>query len=384
MSFRNFLNESLSKYTPEQMEIFLHWIDSISKLKDDTGKVDLVWKTTNGFKYSIKNGKDTIETLINGNPQGNLSGLKCPFTPTLKKEGKYHDGSWDYIWTFGSKSIKLISSGGRTGGNTGKSKGHDFEDELQNDIIDYLNGNQNVRYADTIHKIENIIKSKHGQNVTIINSQKDGGKNQKRKVNLTANGVVYDKKSIGDIVTDITLTLSNGKKEFLSLKVGDAKFGNFGINYLWSEKEFKSGLIENPAGRKFLEGMGFDNAMFAECFASLIEKRPRTMTIKKEYPFRGDRKYVADLIKAQIGYGYIFVKKLDNVKCLVIDYSNRASLEAEVNSLQNMVVVYPAQGAKTASLKLETTNFKMTFVIRERNGNLTYPKSMDLNYRQKH
>ena len=197
-----------------------------------------------------------------------------------------------------------------------------------------------------------------------------------------------DNANIGSTVTDITLHLENGKRVYLSLKVGDAKFLNKGVGSAFPQKEIMEGKITNKAGVELLEMLGIDNYYFCEVYKALDEKRDKDKNIPREVSIPNPSDKLKKFIEEAIGYGYIMVKRKDKNSddILIQNFLQPEFVRAEAESIKDVRVIYPKQGenSKTISVSMTTKHYVITIVIRNRGGaGKFFPTSMDVNYRSR-
>ena len=292
------------------------------------------------------------------------------------------------------RQIQFGSSGGQVG-SSGNS-GHQFEAEFQKDLQEYFKNpsTNNLKFPMAIHELVSMVHNSYGSD--IIASTHDGGENKKRKVSVNTGKIDVDSDNkdnkdnanIGSTVTDVTLHLENGKKVYLSLKVGDAKFLNKGVGSAFPQDEIRKGRITNKAGVELLEMLGIDNYYFCEVYKALDEERDKDENIPREVKISHASEGLKKLIEEAIGYGYIMVKRKDKNSddILIQNFLQPEFTRAEAESIKDVRVIYPKQGenSKTISVSMTTKHYVITIVIRNRGGvGKFFPTSMDVNYRTK-
>ena len=358
--------------------------ERLLSLKTENGKA-IVWETK-GTKNS-KRFKVLCNELENVRIILGKSNIKVvPSVVFDKRKG--------FVIVFeNGRQIQFGSSGGQVG-SSGNS-GHQFEAEFQKDLQEYFKNpsTNNLKFPMAIHELVSLVHNSFGSD--IIASTHDGGENKKRKVSVNTGEIDVDKDNednkdnanIGSTVTDITLHLENGKRVYLSLKVGDAKFLNKGVGSAFPQKEIMEGRITNKAGIELLDMLGIDNYYFCEVYKALYEERDKDENIPREVKIPHTSDKLKKLIEEAIGYGYIMVKKeKTSNKILIQNFLQPEFARAEAESIKDVRVIYPKQGknSKTISVSMTTKHYVITIVIRNRGGaGKFFPTSMDVNYRTK-
>ena len=384
ITFRQFLMESYKHDASEEDNVLEIIKDKLLSLKTDNGKA-IVWEVK-GIS-SARRFKVLWSELENVRVILGKSNIKVvPSVVFDKRKG--------FVIVFeNGRQIQFGSSGGQVG-SSGNS-GHQFEAEFQKDLQEYFKNpsTNNLKFPMAIHELVSMVHNSYGSD--IIASTHDGGENKKRKVSVNTGKIDVDKDNednkdnanIGSTVTDITLHLENGKKVYLSLKVGDAKFLNKGVGSAFPQKEIMEGRITNKAGVELLDMLGIDNYYFCEVYKALAENRAKDKNIPREVSIPNPSEGLKKLIEEAIGYGYIMVKKeKTSNKILIQNFLKPEFARAEAESVKDVRVIYPKQGenSKTISVSMTTKHYVITIVIRNRGGaGKFFPTSMDVNYRSR-
>ena len=357
--------------------------DKLLSLKTDNGKA-IVWEvkgisSARRFKV-LWNELENVRFIL-----GKSNIKVVPSVVFDKRKG--------FVIVFeNGRQIQFGSSGGQVG-SSGNS-GHQFEAEFQKDLQEYFKNpsTNNLKFPMAIHELVSMVHNSYGSD--IIASTHDGGENKKRKVSVNTGKIDVDSDNkdnkenanIGSTVTDITLHLENGKRVYLSLKVGDAKFLNKGVGSAFPQDEIRKGRITNKAGVELLEMLGIDNYYFCEVYKALDEERDKDENIPREVKIPHASEGLKKLIEEAIGYGYIMVKRKDKNSddILIQNFLQPEFARAEAESIKDVRVIYPKQGenSKTISVSMRTKHYVITIVIRNRGGaGKFFPTSMDVNYR---
>ena len=384
ITFRQILMESASHDASEEAQILEIIKDKLLSLKTEAGKA-IVWEVQ-GTK-SAKRFKvlwSELDKIRQSLAQFNIKAVPCYVFNNRK----------GFVISFSNnREIQFGSSGGQVG-SSGNS-GHQFETEFQKDLQEYFKNpsTNNLKFPMAIHELVSLVHNSFGSD--IIASTHDGGENKKRKVSVNTGKIDVDKDNednkdnanIGSTVTDITLHLENGKRVYLSLKVGDAKFLNKGVGSAFPQDEIRKGRITNKAGVELLEMLGIDNYYFCEVYKALDEERDKDKNIPREVKIPHASEGLKKLIEEAIGYGYIMVKKeKTSNKILIQNFLQPEFARAEAESIKDVRVIYPKQGenSKTISVSMTTKHYVITIVIRNRGGaGKFFPTSMDVNYRSR-
>lgn len=252
---------------------------------------------------------------------------------------------------------------GYTDGLKSKNRGNAVEEKCVEDIEQYLKfGINNCKSY--VQDLVNLIKDKF-PDYDIVGVSHDGGKNQKREVDVNSNGCPVVKKGTGETLSDITLVMQNSKDaskyEYLSIKFGKTvAFLNGGIRKIFKTEEMKQHAInpENPLNKKaegFLKSFGLDTQKFCLAFteynpeAALAIKgnRKRDLTsdiVTTSYKLEGDFK---DFLINAIGYNYILVHSHDEQRNkVIIKDMSQDYVRSLVNGTVNATIYYPLKGNK--------------------------------------
>lgn len=284
---------------------------------------------------------------------------------------------------------KTAEFGGQ-GANTGsRNLGLEYEEALYNAFVQWKNGEPISSYQSHVEqivsKIENVYKSH------ILNIEHDGTKDTGRPLRrdgqgpYISNGGAFNL-NIGSKVSDITLTLGNGKKIYLSVKFGNTlSFFNVGVKKeIFKESDMRNHSL-NDFGREYLDMFDINHQDFLDIFemygktsGSMVQDHLRTVTLsgaKKEALVR--------LIKSGVGHGY-WMTHFDGGQLHFYEvdeaYMNRAAnLTGSKVELQ-----YGGAGGKgkRINMNFETTEYEFSFNIRNTQGGI-YPSRTNGDYSKK-
>ena len=386
-SFKNYLKESFNK-ADEKDKVIEYIEKNLVPLKLNGGsstKDTVCWEIKNSTEKT-KRYKILFSELERVKEILRKSGFAF-------SETQVFDNRLGFEFGFDNNhKIQLGCSGGKVG-SAGNS-GHQFEAEFQKDLEAYFKNpkTNDLKFPEAMHDLMLMVQKEY--KASVVSSSHDGAENKKRKVSINTgkndvdadNSENKDNANIGSTVTDITLNLSNGKKAYLSLKVGDAKFLNKGVGAAFSQKEIMQGKITNSAGVKLLKMFGINNEWFCEIYKALAEKRKKSPEIPREVKGIPITNELKKFIEEAIGYGYIMVKRENkgSSKVLIQNFVKPDYAKKEANSISDLRVIYPEQNkdSKTVSVSMKTNHYAITIVIRNRGGaGKFFPTSMDVNYR---
>lgn len=343
----------------------------------------------------IKSVYDTSEIMDKNDAKILKSFLDLQSIDSLNDSLKRFRFSNGWRWT----EIFKGKYSGYEKGLASKNRGNAVEDASVKDIQDYINfGYDNCKQY--VKDIVDLIEKKYG-NYDIVDVIQEGGKNQKRNLDVDSNGCPTIKNASGATLTDVTLICQDrndrSKKEYLSLKFGNTvSFINAGIKSIFKEDEMKqcalSGDISNMNKKSigFLERFGLDPLKFCVAFteynpetAKTTKGKTRDLTSSIEnisYSFEGDFK---EFLKNVIGYDYILVHSHDTLRNNVsIKDMTKDFVESLVDGKANATIYWPLNGNKknvVISLTLkDTLNIELT--LRSTSGSI-FPDKLLANYK---
>lgn len=302
-----------------------------------------------------------------------------------------HDSNpnWDAYLDL-SDFEKTAEFGGQ-GANTGsRNLGLEYEEDLFDAFMQRKRGEPITKYKDHVDHIVKEIENKYGS--PIVDVKHDGTKDTGRPLQRDAqgpyisNGGVFNL-NIGSKVSDITLTLKNRKKIYLSVKFGNTlAFFNVGVKKeIFPEDKMKKREL-NDFGREYLDMFDIDH----EDYLTIFEKYDKTNTLavinnhKRSVTLSGAKKQaLVRLIKSGVGHGY-WMTHYDgaNLHFYEVDeqYMNRAA--TLVGSKVELQYGGSTGTGKRINMNFETTEYEFSFNIRNTQGGL-YPSRTNGDYTKK-
>ena len=300
-----------------------------------------------------------------------------------------HDSNpnWDAYLDL-SDFEKTAEFGGQ-GANTGKvNLGLEYENDLYDAFVEWKTGQPIKQYGDHVEhivkKIENEYKS------PIVDVKHDGTKDTGRPLKrdgtgpYISNGGAFNL-NIGSKISDITLTLKNNKKVYLSVKFGSTlAFFNVGVKKeIFPEDKMRKHELNN-FGREYLDMFDIDHQDFLNIFENYgtagtsVQNHLRTITLTG-----AKKQALVRLIKSGVGHGY-WMTHFDggNLHFYEVDqeYMNRAA--TLVNSTVELQYGGAGGKAKRINMNFETTEYEFSFNIRNTQGGL-YPSRTNGDYLKK-
>lgn len=313
----------------------------------------------------------TIDASIQGNLKNDFNALGSDidydsFNTVVKKYGL---PEW-------SKIFKGDFSGYK-GGLASKNRGNAFEDDFVNNFKFYADDLANCLKIN----VDNLY------NATIDGV---GALNNSRPLSVTNKGVtVGDINTSGDMLADVIVNADN--KYNVSLKFGSTvTFINCGIGKIFTRQEFnkyKTTGEYKPTkeGEILLDFFGLDHERFASIFANYAGKGKRN-GVKDivDVTDSAKTKQFMEFLRTVIGYNYVLVHKMDNGKIHYYNLMTPKDLDNFIGKIQSMEILYPQNGdAKRVDIVLETTNLKIKFNIRSKDGGIE-PTHLMSDYTIKH
>ena len=358
--------------------------------------LDVIEKLLAGEPVRLgKNGEDGIATLADFDEM-KLRALK----------NKFEAGQMPDVDEFNACSSKIkwghIFKGDFSGYDKGlaeKNKGNAFE-------VAYCNmDNFNTIHRKDLEKITGPLGN--------VQLSLDGGKNSRRPLEISGNGVTVanstrDGYNIGSLVTDITVSGGNlgDDKVYLSLKYGPkVTLGNPGVNNAecFPAVAFKKNGHFGRVGQNLLNMFGIDEQLFRDVFLSADDKnhivtddqikdRLKAQGITN-YSFsnkhggihvevdpgnKADRRAIEELLKSFIGYGFILVHSIGG-RVQYHDFRKAAAVN-KLCKLKSVNIKYNFNGAaKRVDIDCDFSGILVSFNIRSKTGG-TYPTHLMADY----
>lgn len=282
------------------------------------------------------------------------------------------------------KQLKVSPGEGSRGGRGTENRGNAFEVQLQQDIMNWVEGNpiKTVAHATFIEELVSYYKITKFDKVVVV---PEGALNKKRPIVINGDAVFVGTASdpnIGDIVTDLTVNTENTKgKErtiYLSLKYGSTvTLFNVGIAKYITDENFKKKNISSAEGKTLLKLFGIDEKKFIDTFTNSGKMyAPENVTSKI------NKGRLTAFIKSGMGYGYHLVHFLNNK----IEHFEMTKQMLEKSSQpQSVQILYggASGNAKRVDILVETPTFKLKFNFRNKAGGLN-PNFIMCDYKKKH
>lgn len=264
-------------------------------------------------------------------------------------------------------------------GRLDENRGLAYEREFIDEFNFYLETGDET---ETVSAILDII----GREDSVIEVLEEGSANKKRYLDIVSDKNVIvgskdssDKFNIGEIITDVTLVLESGKREYISLKWGGTvSYINLGIRGLasspiLSKSEVESGFVESKRGQDFLKFLHIDNERYCETFNGYIPVgKNLRVTNKVEYNYENvtseyQNKGIMDFLNSAIGYGYIYVHKVGSGAKI----EDRRSPSNVIKSINSAHVKFPPIGAaKRIEIEVKSDREDIKMIFRSKNGDI--------------
>lgn len=357
---------------------------------------EALFKGTEFYKHNYLN--DVIDTLCNKSSirLGKEGNETFTIDPTIQQSLKMDFTSigssidvekFNEICTkYGLPKWTQIFKGNFSGYSNGlasKNQGNAFE-------IDYVNNFESI-YQDDFEK-------KVGVKLGNCQITLEGGQNTKRPLRKGSRGLYLGTENpneVGAMLKDAFIRAEDGSEYNVSLKTSETvSFINTGVKELFPEKIFKeyekTGVFEPQTkngvnGQDILDMFGIDGVKMAEVFNKYNTGGKRSRSVKNEVDVLDivKKNGLIDLMKTVVGCNYILVHKIKNV-VHTYDLRTIGDMNKFIGTLKSAKVLYPTDGkAKRIDVKIETTNLKLKFNIRAKDGTV-FPTHMQCDYEIKH
>lgn len=233
--------------------------------------------------------------------------------------------------------------------------GYDVPDEVQ-DVIDALD----------LHPME-----------TIAYVKSTGSQNNSRKLQTDGTYVYTGSRgdkvkapnfNIGEILSDITILTSKGRKIYLSVKEGDhVSVANLGIKTLFNFSEDGTLLSMSDLGSALLKTLQIDPKILSASLRSYV-KMGRSKATRELVKSIDVTPELQMFVNSTLGYGYWYVHKIgEKYKCLYLD---RVTSEA-LTKIVSAKVRYPGRKAKEVSVIVKCAKCELNIRLRNTEGALT-------------
>jgi hypothetical protein len=271
---------------------------------------------------------------------------------------------------FNSKNI-IIKLGDGSRGNKGLNNlGLQFEKDLYNDLINFVEQKPNIKYKDFIQQFFYNNKLYNYSNIEI---KSVGSKNNNRPLRFEDKYIyIGNEKSLNEIgktVADILL-ITGTTYYNLSLKYGNTTtFFNVGCKKIFDENEIKNCNIVNKNGKLFLEIFGLEENLFCKQFNTL-------QGVGKKEPENLDLSKIKNVIETGIGCDYHLVHLNNNI---VTSHYISDSFLNKLSNIDSYEIIYP-YNAKRINISIKNKYIKMGINIRNKMGGI-YPTHIMADYK---
>lgn len=275
--------------------------------------------------------------------------------------------------------IKIKFGNGSSGNRGANNRGNLFEPQFAEALLKWWAG-ETVTDSKMLAAIEDMNKTYNITNSKTFKVDVVGGENTRRPLIFSPSIQLTNPKGrgfdVGQSVTDITVTLDQKKKLFLSLKLGGTTtFFNVGIKTILTKQDIQNNSIRNANGRKLLNLFGIDEATFCSVFngnhKGSIDRRPKF-----------NKAAMVKLLQSGIGYNYHIIHKLTG-KILSKEMSQAAMKRAA--NVNPPIIYYGGKGGKGKRIDIEMSSPTYTFKLnlRDTQGKDGYPSRLmcDFKYR---
>ena len=288
---------------------------------------------------------------------------------------------------FASVGLKLTKffKGDYTGYSDGLDSGN-----RGNAFEQYFIDNYTQKFEKDIQKIT-------GYKV-LNNVIRDGGKNTKRPIKFSSDGITFGNKpansdkdpfDIGEDVSDVTVLSTDKGNIYLSLKYGSTvTFINAGIKKYIPVEFFTEDSPLSPEGKALLDMLCIDEDRLKNVFNNY--KKDRSKGTRRKGRANKDNVDITERLKSNtkfknfmrsiMGYGYIMVHQVSGDDLEYIDLRTKKDMDHYINDIRNAYVSYPVNGeAKRVDVIVEYDNIKFKLALRSKQGDV-YPTHMMADY----
>lgn len=273
-------------------------------------------------------------------------------------------------------SISIDYGEGSRGGRGAKSKGFKFEDQLANDMRNWVRVGFDKKMFNYPDIVEGLVKQFDLEKANTVEIIMAGTEDTKRPLVFKPNPEIYNQDS-GRKISDLTLRV-DGKDKYLSLKFGKSTLTlfNIGVRNFYKPKDMKNEEM-SLQGQKILDMFGIDADLFMRVFNEFGETdfKEYHTTVKKN-------KQVEKFIETGFGLGYWTVHQKGR------DYDmyemNNKMVKDSSKLITDMTIRYGGAGgkAKQVGILFETKTFKFNIKFRNSAGGI-YPTHLFGEYKKK-
>tara|TARA_B100000085_G_scaffold73943_1_gene66449 strand:+ start:105 stop:1259 length:1155 start_codon:yes stop_codon:yes gene_type:complete len=266
--------------------------------------------------------------------------------------------------------------------------GNLFEEELHAKMLECLNGKKCTgKYSEEANQILDTLQDINGPIDTNLDMPivHEGGKNQPRPLIESAGGLAIspiEAEKHGEKLTDVTVHHINGKKSYLSLKMGSTvTFMNSGVaKNFFLESEMKTGRVQMKSGKSVLKTLGLDNKDFCKVFnmynktgAPMVENYIRNVKVPTQ---------MNKFLETAIGSNYFMI----HAKTGGIDFyhMSKSTNRSASKVSGDMTIYYGGKDGKGKRIDIHFSNQHFDFKLNIRNKQAgVYPSHMMLDYTTK-
>lgn len=195
-----------------------------------------------------------------------------------------------------------------------------------------------------------------------------------RRVNRKLTGQPID---VGPIISDITLTDSEGQKYFLSLKDKNGKtISNNGLAGMFQLKDNKVITNSSPLVDPLLQAVHMDKEKIAELIEKYKDKIPSGQK-NAEAVLDYNKEVLYNFLGSAIDYGYYYVRSMGLNKFNIVPLLTSEDLKKFIGEIQSVSIKYPfyagegmQQKRKNASILVSTTSGTFSFDLRNASAGL--------------
>ena len=278
-----------------------------------------------------------------------------------------------------------IKFGSGSRGNRGvKNAGHLLELQIGNDIRTYLSGGSDFILPGFIEELSEIVDI---DNIDSIEAEGKLNKLRKLKIRNGIPEVGVGNLNLGPTITDITLTMDNNQKKYLSIKKGNTvQFANIGVATLFPDREFHVGEFSRPEAKNLLTFFGIEEQKFISVFKNHLDYlnkggNPRARGINRvvEVSDKIDFNKLQDFIYQLIGHGYIYCHLLGKNKWKIFEMTKSKMEQIGRIKRNSARVIYSSKESKKVELVIETEEMTIRIDLRNKMGGV-FPKHMGCKY----
>ena len=303
----------------------------------------------------------------------------------IELEGKLSGSSKNIILKI-NQIEKTEDFGGQPSGGKRINKGVVFEDELFGRMVECVTSKCcKGKYSKEAEKILEATSKSAGSAVTKV--EHAGGANTSRPIVLSGKNPIITPRlpeQHGEKLTDITLHHKNNKKTYLSLKFGSTlTFINSGVGTIFTEKDMKSGILNESSGKAILKAFGISNAKFCKVFNDYGKTGGKKSVDPHVEKVKLDKGTVKALLETAIGANYWMVHGFDNGNIYFWEVSKSRNNSYSTVSGEATVYYGGKQGrGKRIDVEFSNRFYDFSMNIRNKQSGI-YPSHVMLDYESK-